>query len=87
MRVLTVENIHTLGPAPPDLANGRGYTSYFEGTSGDQWVYASSDGIETLYGGDNDWRAASPQDVVLDRSERAWLAACRIATEAVGDEK
>ena len=83
--VLTVTNRHvaSCGEAPDLTDDQSGYTSYFEGLSGDQWVYTVRDGVESLYGGDIQWDepwSGAGGGLGMDPSERLWLHACRLAS-------
>lgn len=82
MHLLVVDNAHVpeCGDPPRLTAGQDGYTSYFEGPLGDQWVYVVRDGEESVWGGDVGWESpANVSGTVWDAPERAWLGACRAA--------
>jgi hypothetical protein len=91
--VITIKNIHAAACGePPAATNGDAgrYHSYFEGLSGDQWlfVYDRETRKGTLYGGDIDWTTplevtnGSVRGLILDGCEAAWLQACWAAATA-----
>lgn len=86
--VFQATNIHAAGcgepPAITNVDSARYYHGYFEGASGDQWVflYDRQTGKGTLRGGDVGWDEevevvdGTAPELILDEKEWFWLKNC-----------
>ena len=87
--ILNVTNRHTAEYKKVPVHGGPEllFVSYFEGSSGDQWVCLEGPGTLYLMGGDVDWREVSVvanaeapgwqvPGLVLSVPEAQWLDAC-----------
>ena len=87
---LSVSNRHAAAAPAIEERPGR-YLGYFENKFGEQFVFVHADGEldAVVFGGDVDWEPRRVRDagglpdvgdLVLNEEERAFLAACWIAT-------
>jgi hypothetical protein len=85
--LLTISNHHSPNCGDPPIIDDRDpdiYVGYFANAFGEQWIFTHNrkSGVSELRGGDVGWNSSfqvengTVEGLMLNGSERVWLAAC-----------